>query len=167
MQLVNAPRLSTDFMTTDMPLSLEQVESLLNTSKTTVSVAADDTDNVGFVIMSCLTPPEFSHRAKITALSVLPHARGRGIATALMSHAIAHARHIGLASLSLDVVADNAPAIAIYKTLGFKQCGTLTKAFCRNGICHDIQGMSRSLLNFEPAALLPDHDIHDGPRQQA
>lgn len=26
--------------------------------------------------------------------------------------------------------------------------------------------MSRSLLNFEPAALPPDHDIHDGPRQQ-
>lgn len=46
-------------------------------------------------------------------------ARGRGLARALMHAAEDHARALGCAKMTLEVNTDNAPALALYRSLGY------------------------------------------------
>lgn len=48
-------------------------------------------------------------------------ARRRGIAASLLREAAAHAKALGAASLSLSTALDNAPAQALYESLGWQQ----------------------------------------------
>ena len=57
----------------------------------------------------------------IMNLAVSPNNRRRGIASAMMSHAITHARTQGAHSAMLEVRASNVPAIAFYTQIGFQQ----------------------------------------------
>ncbi len=52
---------------------------------------------------------------------VLPEARGRGIARAMMAHAEAIARDRGCCKLTLEVLSGNQPARAAYENFGFRQ----------------------------------------------
>lgn len=52
---------------------------------------------------------------------VAPAARRRGVAAALLREAAAHARALGAASLSLSTALDNAPAQALYESLGWER----------------------------------------------
>ena len=52
---------------------------------------------------------------------VAPSARRRGVAAALLREAAAHARSLGAASLSLSTALDNAPAQALYESLGWER----------------------------------------------
>jgi ribosomal protein S18 acetylase RimI-like enzyme len=54
-------------------------------------------------------------------LFVAPAARRRGVAAALLREAAAHARALGAASLSLSTALDNAPAQALYESLGWQR----------------------------------------------
>jgi ribosomal protein S18 acetylase RimI-like enzyme len=54
-------------------------------------------------------------------LFVAPSARRRGVAAALLHEATAHARALGAASLSLSTALDNAPAQALYESLGWQR----------------------------------------------
>jgi ribosomal protein S18 acetylase RimI-like enzyme len=54
-------------------------------------------------------------------LFVAPQARRRGVAAALLREAAAHARALGAASLSLSTALDNAPAQALYESLGWQR----------------------------------------------
>jgi GNAT superfamily N-acetyltransferase len=68
----------------------------------------------------------------VQALSVLPQARRRGIATALMERAEGEARSMGMKRMVLDVVVDNAGARRFYEHLGFQELRTTTDPrFCR------------------------------------
>ncbi len=61
----------------------------------------------------------------IVRLFVDPAARRQGLARALLDTAAAHARACGLVPV-LDVVADSAPAIALYERSGWRLAGTQT-----------------------------------------
>jgi GNAT superfamily N-acetyltransferase len=54
-------------------------------------------------------------------LFVAAHARRRGVATALLEAAANRARELGAASLSLSTALDNAPAQALYESLGWQR----------------------------------------------
>lgn len=61
--------------------------------------------------------------ANINRLHVVQAWRRRGVATALMSAAEREARARGFATLTIEVEDDNAPALALYRKLGFVEAG--------------------------------------------
>ena len=68
------------------------------------------------------------HRAEF-GVSVVRAYWGMGIGRALAEACIACARDAGYAHLELDVVADNASALALYQSLGFAEYGRNPKGF--------------------------------------
>jgi GNAT superfamily N-acetyltransferase len=67
--------------------------------------------------------PAKTDEAMLISMWVAPEARGKGVGGALVDAVIAWARAEGLARLQLEVVDDNAPAIALYARKGFVQTG--------------------------------------------
>jgi ribosomal protein S18 acetylase RimI-like enzyme len=72
----------------------------------------------------------------ITAVSVVPDARGKGVGSAMISYAIEHARAAGMTSVTLDVDVHNAVARRLYEREGFEVHATsrtalLASAFFR------------------------------------
>ena len=61
--------------------------------------------------------------AEILTIAVRPNARRKGSARALMEAAAGHAQKMGAHSLFLEVGETNAPALGLYKSLGFEQVG--------------------------------------------
>lgn len=57
--------------------------------------------------------------AFVTSVSVLPTHQGRGIAAVLMRSCIDHVRRLSLVRIKLEVDQRSAPAIALYRSLGF------------------------------------------------
>ncbi|MFB3893200.1 MAG: N-acetyltransferase family protein [Phycisphaerae bacterium] len=62
---------------------------------------------------------------RVYALGVLPASQGRGVGRLLMERIIAELRNRGAGRIFLEVRADNAPAIALYRKLGFTELGTV------------------------------------------
>lgn len=61
---------------------------------------------------------------------VTTKARGGGIARAMGEHALSEARRLGFRSMQFNfVVSTNAPAIRLWRSLGFEVVGTLPNAF--------------------------------------
>lgn len=57
------------------------------------------------------------------AVSVLPAYRGKGVASALVERAVAHARERGIRRLSMQLLAFNAPMVRIARKLGMTFAG--------------------------------------------
>ena len=60
---------------------------------------------------------------QITNVATHPAARRRGYARAVLAALFAEARRRGVASVTLEVRASNAPAIALYRAFGFCEVG--------------------------------------------
>ncbi|EMI49934.1 hypothetical protein C405_08370 [Stenotrophomonas maltophilia AU12-09] len=57
-------------------------------------------------------------------------AQGQGVGRALVEHSLERARAEGFLAMQFNyVVSTNAPAVALYRKLGFDVVGTLPKAF--------------------------------------
>lgn len=74
---------------------------------------------LGYVGLFC-APDE----GEVTDLAVDPGARRQGIGRALMTRLLEDARAAGYARVSLEVRVSNAPALALYESLGFERVGT-------------------------------------------
>ncbi len=61
--------------------------------------------------------------AELLTVGVLPAARGRGLAARLLEELAAEAAGLGAARLFLEVSVGNAPALALYRRLGFGEVG--------------------------------------------
>ena len=72
----------------------------------------------GFILVRAV-----KDEAEIITLAVLPAAQNKGLGTVLARHAIAALREQGIATLHLEVGADNSPARALYARLGFAETG--------------------------------------------
>lgn len=69
---------------------------------------------------------------EVLTLGVVPPARRRGLAKALLAAALGAARQTGAEAVFLEVAADNAPAAALYAGLGFRRAG-LRRAYYDRG----------------------------------
>lgn len=67
--------------------------------------------------------------AEIITIGVHPDARGAGIAIAMMTIMENEVRKAGATKIQLDVSAENAPAIALYKKQGFIENGRRPKYY--------------------------------------
>ena len=56
----------------------------------------------------------------LSRIAVEPSARGRGIGAKLLAAAVANAVRIGATAVRADVSAENGPALALYRSLGFE-----------------------------------------------
>jgi ribosomal protein S18 acetylase RimI-like enzyme len=74
-------------------------------------------------------PGRSSHVANASYLVGSRHA-GHGVGRAMGEHSLAEARARGFAAMQFNlVVSTNAPAVALWKKLGFEVVGTLPRAF--------------------------------------
>ena len=80
-------------------------------------VAVDDDRVLGYVAV--LRLPGWSDHVGEVRLVVAPDARGSGLGRDLARHAVVRALEAGLAKLVVEVVADQAPALALFTALGF------------------------------------------------
>jgi RimJ/RimL family protein N-acetyltransferase len=78
-------------------------------------------------------------------LMVAASARRRGIGSALMEEAMNWARDRGIVRLELTVFPHNAPAIALYRRLGFQEEGILRRRYLIDGRYVDAMLMGRDL----------------------
>jgi ribosomal-protein-alanine N-acetyltransferase len=62
-----------------------------------------------------------------------PEARRRGVARALMDQAVASGRRRGARLSTLEVRRSNTPAIALYRSLGYRQVGVRPRYYAEEG----------------------------------
>lgn len=62
----------------------------------------------------------FAKKGHVISIAVLPHARGMGIAEALMRRTLEALREYGASEVYLEVRVSNEPAIKLYRKLGFE-----------------------------------------------
>lgn len=92
-------------------------------------VAVTDAGVVGMYKLGANYPDRGSHVASATYVVSLTE-RGRGVGRSLVKHSLNQARAAGFMAMQFNfVVSTNAPAVALYKSLGFTIVGTLPKAF--------------------------------------
>ncbi len=83
------------------------------------TVALDEHGAVtGFLVLSTVLD-----EGSVDNVAVSPACRRRGIADALVENAVARGRDTGLAFLTLEVRASNAPAVRLYEKHGFAPVG--------------------------------------------
>lgn len=92
-------------------------------------VGIDGSDVLGMYKFGANYPGLGAHVASATYV-VHPAAQGKGIGRALVLHSLAKAQSDGFLAMQFNyVVSSNAPAVELYKKLGFTIAGTLPKAF--------------------------------------
>lgn len=85
------------------------------------------------------------HVRQIQGLAVLPQARGRGVARALLRAACQEARRQGAVRITLRVLGHNTPARSLYGSEGFVVEGVLPGEFFLDGRYVDDVMMGREL----------------------
>jgi ribosomal protein S18 acetylase RimI-like enzyme len=106
------------------PETLEQSARLISIALEGGLSLSLEVDGViaGNVLVHRRAGKHYSHVGEL-AIVVSNEQRGAGFGRTLMEMAIAWARAVGLAKLSLQVFPDNARAIALYRSLGFADEG--------------------------------------------
>lgn len=123
----------------DTPLS--NIEQLLG-ARNILGAFIDD-KLAGIVSVGRETGLKTRHKAYIRAMYVAPQCRGTGAGRKLMQRAIAFVTTLeGVQQIDLAVTAGNAPAIALYESLGFKAYGLLPRTIIVDGIAYDEIPMS-------------------------
>lgn len=82
---------------------------------------------VGMIGLRQETGAKTAHKGFLWGFYVEPAARGMGFGNALVAAALGSAQEI-VEQVTLTVVADNAPAIALYGRFGFRRYGTEPRA---------------------------------------
>ncbi|MEV4948415.1 GNAT family N-acetyltransferase [Streptomyces sp. NPDC053755] len=109
-------------------------------------VAEDGGVVVGYLKLGRPTPLACNtHVRQIQGLAVSAHARGRGVARALLRAAMAETVRQGGRRITLRVLGHNAPARALYASEGFAVEGVLPEEFLLDGRYVDDVFMGRSL----------------------
>lgn len=85
------------------------------------------------------------HATAEVGIYVAPEAQRRGIARALLDHALAHAPGLGLRTLLAFVFGHNAPSIALFERAGFAAWGRLPRVAELDGIERDLVILGRPL----------------------
>jgi L-amino acid N-acyltransferase YncA len=95
----------------------------------TTVVAVEDGAVLGTAKAGPNRPGRGDHVATASFM-VAPQARGRGVGRALGEHVLAWCREQGFLSVQFNAVVEtNAPAVALWRSLGFRVVGTVPRAF--------------------------------------
>ena len=105
----------------------------------------------GAEICGMLITQNLGEDAEILTLGVAPHLRRQGVARALLTDFFARARRAGATRIMLEVAADNAAALALYRALGFVHQGT-RQNYYRRGAAASMDAWRLSLEIAEPKA---------------
>ena len=96
------------------------LEAIVNSDASHLYLATNGAAYIGSLTLVMFKIPT-GFRAWIEDVVVSTHARGQGVGELLVQHAIVVARSAGVKSIDLTSRSSRAPAIALYKKLGF-QC---------------------------------------------
>jgi ribosomal-protein-alanine acetyltransferase len=99
-----------------------QFRYLLRQARSSFLVARAGHDLLGYGVVLYRA---HSRRARLYTIAVAEAARGRGLASALITALAAEARRRGCRQLGLEVRADNIAARGLYEKLGFRVVDTL------------------------------------------
>lgn len=105
-----------DYRPFDEQQELQEVAEYVERDEKTALVAEDDGQIVGFALAR-LKGPRLGY---LSDLYVVPEARRGGVASALVREAIARCRAAGAEVFELDVLANNAAAVAAYERWGLR-----------------------------------------------
>jgi len=78
-------------------------------------IAGENGAETGFALLQCV-PPE----SELLSIGVSPDRRRSGLGRAILAHAARELMQSGGTLMFLDVAADNTPALALYRSLGFQ-----------------------------------------------
>ncbi len=111
------------------PWSKGEVAELIASSSTLAAAALDPVNGRlrGFVL-SRLAADE----AEILTIAVEAASQGRGVGRALLSENLRQSANAGARTMFLEVDKDNAPAVALYRRLGFVKVGERAGYYRRN-----------------------------------
>ena len=107
---------------TDPALAREFIAERLRAGDSVIYLAEHDGAPAGFVQLYPVfssTAPRPGRLWLLNDLYVTPAARGHGVGRALLERAEEHARDTGAVGLFLQTARDNAPARALYESLGW------------------------------------------------
>jgi ribosomal protein S18 acetylase RimI-like enzyme len=113
------------------------IESL--SPREAIHVAVDDTQGiVGLQILDRWSPilGSMAHVGQVGTF-LLPDWRGRGLGRQLWTATLAFARDVGYRKLVIQVRGSNIRAQSFYKSLGFRECGRLTRQVIIDGVEDD------------------------------
>ena len=124
----------------DTAMGLEESIAFFNSqSKTVLALDKDENKILGLYILHPNNVGRCGHICN-ASYAVTNKARGLGIGRKLVEDCIIRAKALGFRILQFNaVVANNIPALNLYKSLGFKQLGIIPKGFKnKNGDYDDI-----------------------------
>jgi ribosomal protein S18 acetylase RimI-like enzyme len=122
-----------DTSTADQARKLESLEN-----GECVLGAWKDGELVGCAILRYEPGRKFSHIANVFSVYVKAHARGQGIARAMMLEVIARARLLPrITKLNISVMSTQTAAQQMYESLGFQTWGCEPRALCIEGVFAD------------------------------
>ncbi len=104
--------------------SIERIQFMLSSQSSFTLGVFDQDKLIGLARCEVSTREKTKHKADIFSVYIHPEFRGRGLSRQLFEQLISRAKTIdGLETLLLAVTEHNAPARALYVSLGFVQYG--------------------------------------------
>jgi ribosomal protein S18 acetylase RimI-like enzyme len=105
-------------------LPLDAFRDLIRSGSIFAAFSADgEMSGMAMLGTSARTRRKLRHKCELWSVYVAPEARGAGLARRLVRHCIDLARELGYEAIVLTVTSHNAPALALYESLGFVAYG--------------------------------------------
>lgn len=105
-----------------------EFEHLLAEPSSHAHLALAEREAIGFALSRLVLD-----EAEVLSVAVLPRARGRGVGGLLLRHHLSRLAGRGARAVVLEVAADNAPAIRLYRAAGFEESGRRPAYYARRG----------------------------------
>ena len=105
---------------------------------------------IGFVLARAV-----ADEAEILTLAVNPAYRRHGVGRQLVQATAEKATALGATALFLEVAADNAPALALYRSCGFREVGRRESYYVRGAGPADALALRRDLNRLEAGHYAP------------
>ncbi len=135
-EVVNNNRYSAD-------IKREEFDAMFNDNQRHFVAIAKDGELLGHLALNLSTKPRLKHSASF-GVAVAKASRGKGVGRFLLEHLVSYCdEELELARLELEVHANNAAALSLYKSFGFEVEGTKRQAVLVEGELIDIIIMSR------------------------
>ena len=112
----------------DRPWNAGEFRALLEQRGVGALAVEEDEDLLGFILVRTV-----AGEAEILTLAVAPQARRRGVGAALVEAAAGAAQALGAEAMFLEVAADNAAALALYRRAAFAVAGRRPGYYARAG----------------------------------